>query len=101
MKQLISNNRPELEKYTDLDLEAIMNIKYLYEFDRELQYGDPFYFNKRPLANVTRCHMWGYATEDCYYRDASSAEAILAIRIPFIGLHAKDDPVRYHSIVVP
>lgn len=36
---------------------------------------------------------WGYPTENAYYRDASSSDAILAIRIPFIAISALDDPV--------
>lgn len=37
---------------------------------------------------------WGYPTENAYYRDASSSDAVLAIRIPFLALSALDDPVR-------
>jgi len=40
-----------------------------------------------------QCPSWGYAVEDAYYRDASSADAMLAIRIPFLALQAEDDPV--------
>lgn len=48
----------------------------------------------RLLANLlTRCPLWGYPTEDAYYRDASSTDAVLAIRIPFLAIHAVDDPV--------
>ena len=36
---------------------------------------------------------WGYPTEGAYYRDASSVDSLLAIRIPFFALHAEDDPV--------
>ena len=36
---------------------------------------------------------WGYPTEGAYYRDASSTDALLAVRIPLFALHAKDDPV--------
>ena len=31
--------------------------------------------------------------EDAYYRDASSADAFLAVKIPIFAVHAKDDPV--------
>jgi predicted alpha/beta-fold hydrolase len=37
---------------------------------------------------------WGYPTEDAYYRDASCADGIMAIRIPFFAISAADDPVR-------
>lgn len=36
---------------------------------------------------------WGYPTENAYYRDASSSDAVLAIRIPFLAISALDDPV--------
>lgn len=43
------------------------------------------------LAN--RTVTWGYPTENAYYRDASSSDAVLAIRIPYMALSALDDPV--------
>ena len=51
-------------------------VKYLHEFDREVQ-----------------CATWGYPTEGAYYRDATSADAVFAIRIPTFCLHARDDPI--------
>lgn len=51
-------------------------IKYLHEFDREVQ-----------------CVTWGYPTEGAYYRDATSADSLLDIRIPFFAVHAEDDPI--------
>jgi predicted alpha/beta-fold hydrolase len=36
----------------------------------------------------------GYTTEDAYYRDASSAESMLAIKVPFLAIQAEYDPVR-------
>jgi predicted alpha/beta-fold hydrolase len=36
---------------------------------------------------------WGYPTETAYYRDAQSADAVVAIRIPFLAINAEDDPV--------
>lgn len=44
-----------------------------------------------------RCPTWGYPTEEAYYRDASSCDSLLNIRIPFLALQAKDDPVRSPS----
>lgn len=49
--------------------------------------------NKR-LTIVDRTVTWGYPTETAYYRDASSVDAILGIRVPFFAIHAEDDPVR-------
>ncbi|TDZ74106.1 putative esterase [Colletotrichum trifolii] len=76
MKELIFNHQDEIEKHTTLDLERLKKATYLWEFDREVQ-----------------CIAWGYPTEEAYYRDASSSDAVLAIRIPFLALHAKDDPI--------
>lgn len=41
MKALIANHKKELEQYTDLDMQAIENVTYLHEFDREVQYVPP------------------------------------------------------------
>ncbi|TWU72272.1 hypothetical protein ED733_002598 [Metarhizium rileyi] len=68
MKGLIEEHKEALEKYTDLDLPSIEKITYL-------------------------CPTWGYPTEDAYYRDASSTDAVLNIRIPFIAVQATDDPI--------
>nr|POF17653.1 putative esterase [Quercus suber] len=59
-----------------LDVERIRNIKYLFEFDREVQ-----------------CASWGYATESAYYRDASSSDSVLSVKIPYLAIHAEDDPI--------
>jgi predicted alpha/beta-fold hydrolase len=37
--------------------------------------------------------MWGYPTVGAYYRDASSVDSLLAIRVPFFAINAEDDPV--------
>lgn len=76
MKKLISTHRDAVEKYTKLDYDQIQRITRLHEFDREVQ-------------TVT----WGYPTETAYYRDSSSCDAVLAIRIPFFVIAAEDDPV--------
>jgi len=36
---------------------------------------------------------WGYPTEGAYYRDASSCDSLLAVRIPLFAINAEDDPV--------
>lgn len=38
---------------------------------------------------------WGYPTEGAYYRDASSVESLMAVRIPYFAIHAEDDPVSH------
>lgn len=56
-------------------------------------------------SNV-QCATWGYPTESAYYRDASSVDAALNIKIPVLALHSKDDPIcsdlaiPYHEFTV-
>jgi len=63
-------------KTSRVDPAKVRKVKYLHEFDRDVQ---------GPT--------WGYPTEGAYYRDASSSDAVLAIRIPTFAIHAEDDPV--------
>ncbi|KAI1391211.1 AB-hydrolase YheT [Hypoxylon trugodes] len=76
MKALASRHKDELDKYTNIDTDNLLNLKYLYEFDRAYQ-----------------CATWGYPTEEAYYRDASSSDSLLAVRIPFLAINALDDPI--------
>lgn len=76
MKKLAQTHKTEIEKFTDLKLEKIEKLTFLYEFDREVQ-----------------CSAWGYPTEDAYYRDASSVDSVMAIRIPYLAINSTDDPV--------
>jgi len=76
MKKLIELHYDELSKNPKLDFVKIRQVKYLHEFDREVQ---------GPT--------WGYPTEGAYYRDASSVDSLLAARIPILAINAKDDPI--------
>ncbi|KEY71582.1 hypothetical protein S7711_06043 [Stachybotrys chartarum IBT 7711] len=76
LKELVKTHERELEMFSNLDLDAISKVTYLNEFDRAVQ-----------------CPSWGYPTEGAYYRDASSSDAVMSIRIPFVALHATDDPI--------
>lgn len=76
MKKLFEEHVEEVAKNPRIDVEAIRRITYLHEFDRALQ-----------------CASWGYPTEGAYYRDASSIDSLLAIRIPFFTVQAEDDPI--------
>ena len=76
MKKLIERHFEQVSKNPNLDFERIRQVKYLHEFDREVQ---------GPA--------WGYATEGAYYRDASSVDSLLAARIPIFAINAEDDPV--------
>lgn len=80
MKTLAETHRAEIEKFTDLDMNALTKLTHLYEFDRAVQ-----------------CAAWGYPTEGAYYRDASSVDSTLAIRIPFLAINSTDDPVSPHD----
>ncbi|KAK7935750.1 alpha/beta fold family protein [Apiospora marii] len=76
MKKLAETHRTEIEKFTDLSMDELTKLTYLYEFDR-----------------VVQCAAWGYPTEDAYYRDASSVDSVLAIRIPYLAINCTDDPI--------
>lgn len=41
---------------------------------------------------------WGYPTEGAYYRDASSIDSLLAVKVPLFAIHAEDDPVVRKSL---
>ena len=71
----------QVSKNPKINVAEVRKLKYLHEFDREVQ---------GPT--------WGYPTENSYYRDASSSDSVLAIRIPFLAIHAEDDPVSYESL---
>jgi hypothetical protein len=76
MKKLFERQIDVLSKNPDIDVDKVLNSNYLYEWDRYVQ-----------------CPSWGYPTEHAYYRDASSVDAALNIRIPVLALHARDDPI--------
>lgn len=82
MKKLIANHKEAVLKFTKLDYDQIQSITRLHEFDREVQ-------------TVT----WGYPTETAYYRDASSCDAVLAIKIPFLAIAAEDDPIAVQEAI--
>jgi predicted alpha/beta-fold hydrolase len=73
---LYERHKEQMLQNQGIKKEVIEKCKYLYEFDRHVQ-----------------CPTWGYPTEGAYYRDAQSVDAVVAIRIPFLGINAEDDPV--------
>ena len=83
MRRLVEFNVDEISKNKKLDMKRIGKVRYLYEFDREVQ---------GPT--------WGYPTEGAYYRDASSVDSLLSMRTPLFAINAKDDPVRMLPITV-
>ncbi|RDL35013.1 Hydrolase, alpha fold family [Venustampulla echinocandica] len=76
MKKLLALHEDEVRKGGKLDFEKIKKVKYLHEFDREVQGPS-----------------WGYPTEGAYYRDASSTDSLFGVRIPLFSISAADDPV--------
>lgn len=82
MKKLFVLHADEITKNPRLDRDRVMKIKYLHEFDREVQ---------GPT--------WGYPTEGAYYRDASSVDSLLAVKIPLFAINASDDPVSLAPIL--
>lgn len=82
MLKLFERHVEQIAKNPKIDVERIRSVKYLHEFDREIQ-GPTF----------------GYPTETAYYRDSSSADPLLAVRIPLFAINAVDDPVSYPRII--
>lgn len=78
MKKLFERHEEQISRNARIDVEAVRKVKYLHEFDRAVQ---------GPT--------WGYPTEGAYYRDASSCDSLLAVRIPLLAINASDDPVSY------
>jgi len=76
MKRLFETHYEQVSKNPKIDVDLVRKARYLHEFDRYVQ---------GPT--------WGYPTEGAYYRDASSIDSLLAIRIPFLAISAEDDPV--------
>jgi uncharacterized protein len=76
MIKLFERHIDQISKNPNIDIDKVRSSKYLHEFDRHVQ---------GPT--------WGYPTEGAYYRDASSVDAVMGIRIPFLGINARDDPV--------
>jgi uncharacterized protein len=76
IRELFNLHADQLTKNPSIDADRVREIRHLYEFDRLVQ-----------------CPTWGYRTEGEYYRHASSVDSVLAIRIPFLAIHAEDDPV--------
>ncbi|KAF2206990.1 hypothetical protein CERZMDRAFT_52013 [Cercospora zeae-maydis SCOH1-5] len=76
MLRLFNNHKEQITKNTSIKTEEIEKCKYLHDFDR-----------------VVQCATWGYPTEGAYYRDASSSDSVLSVRIPLLCVHAVDDPI--------
>ena len=76
LRALFEQHEEQMTQNSRIDRDLLRRSKYLHEWDRNVQ---------GPT--------WGYPTEGAYYRDASSVDALQSIRIPFLAIHADDDPV--------
>lgn len=76
MKRLFEKHVDKIRENERIDVEKVRGCTYLYEFDRYVQGPS-----------------WGYPSEGAYYRDASSVDAMLGVRVPLLAIHALDDPV--------
>jgi predicted alpha/beta-fold hydrolase len=76
MMGLYVRHKEQILQNKAIEAAVVEKCRYLYEFDRHIQ-----------------CPSWGYPTEGAYYRDAQSVDALLGVRVPFLGINAEDDPV--------
>lgn len=76
LKKLYARHKDSILGNSAIDPAEVDRVRYLHEFDRAIQ-----------------CPTWGYPTEQAYYRDASSADSVLAVRIPLLAISAEDDPI--------
>lgn len=76
LKKLYDTHKDSMLKISAIDPEEVERVRFLHEFDRAVQ-----------------CPSWGYPTEQAYYRDASSTDSVLAVRIPLLAISAQDDPI--------
>jgi predicted alpha/beta-fold hydrolase len=83
MKKLYELHKHQILKNEKIDVKEVEKCRYLYEFDRCIQ-----------------APTWGYPTEGAYYRDAQSVDALCAVRIPFLGINAEDDPVCFFTFCI-
>lgn len=93
-----------IKKCPGVDIEKVRATKYLHDFDRCVNRKARARFHVASIFSVETRLMcsfyrelqgptWGYPTEGAYYRDASSTEPLLAVRVPVFAIHADDDPV--------
>ncbi|KAH0566417.1 hypothetical protein GP486_000200 [Trichoglossum hirsutum] len=98
MKRLFEIHIEEISKNPQIDVDKVRGVRYLHEFDRSALAAIPALRTKGayPVINeirVVQCPSWGYPTEGAYYRDASSSDSVLAVRVPLFVLNAEDDPI--------
>ncbi|KAI5820555.1 medium-chain fatty acid ethyl ester synthase/esterase 1 [Pyronema omphalodes] len=82
LRRLFEANLDMLKDDPRIDAEKILAGTYLLEFDRDL------------TAKV-----FGYKTVGAYYRDASSVDNLLKVKVPTLVLHAEDDPIAPGEVI--
>lgn len=75
---------------------AVEKIRYFFDFDMYAYNHIDHHvaITELTFKSAVQLPMWGYPTKGTYYRDASSVDAVLAVRVPLFALNAEDDPVR-------
>ncbi|KAL2069341.1 hypothetical protein VTL71DRAFT_15679 [Oculimacula yallundae] len=77
LKAYVQLHKEEIREFcTNINLERVNKTVYFHEFDEEVT---------APAG--------GYPTAGAYYRDGSSVDALLAVRVPLLALNALDDPI--------
>lgn len=88
-----------LKRNARIDPERVRKTRYIHEWDRSVDVnGMDLNTMIADQSSEVQCACWGYPTEGAYYRDASSTEPLLGIKIPFFAIHAEDDPVSLVTI---
>ncbi|EUC45259.1 hypothetical protein COCMIDRAFT_5560 [Bipolaris oryzae ATCC 44560] len=80
MKQIFQQHAQMVLRNSRIAAAAVEKIRYSFDFDIAVQLP-----------------MWGYPTTGTYYRDASSVDAVLAVKVPLFALNAEDDPISHHE----
>ncbi|KAF2213521.1 hypothetical protein CERZMDRAFT_39310 [Cercospora zeae-maydis SCOH1-5] len=80
VKQIVKRHAAMLSRNSAITAAAVEKIQYFFDFDKAVQLP-----------------MWGYPTTRTYYRDASSVDAVLAVRVPLFALNAEDDPIAHYD----
>lgn len=80
MKEIVKRHAEMILKNRRIAAAAVEGIRYFFDFDSAVQLP-----------------MWGYPTRGAYYRDASSVDAVLAVRVPLFAINAEDDPISHYE----
>ncbi|EKG13788.1 hypothetical protein MPH_09097 [Macrophomina phaseolina MS6] len=80
MKQIVQRHAEMILRNRRIAAAAVEKIRFFFDFDSAVQLP-----------------MWGYPTRGTYYRDASSVDSVLAVKVPLFALNAEDDPISHHE----